>query len=213
MFSVAKSGIVCYEKYSTPFQNIQENFMSARISAARIPYSATVQAQFDDLMPKGVPPLHLFTTLARDERLFERFMGGGLLDRGHLSLRQREIIIDRVTAKCGSEYEWGVHIAFFAEKVELTSAQITALVHGNGREPFWSRDESLLITTCDALLETCDLNDGQWTLLSSEFSDEAILEIIMLVGFYRNVSCLTNSLRLPLEKFAARFPPPVDQDC
>jgi hypothetical protein len=31
-------------------------------------------------MPPGVEPLVLFRTLARDPRLFERFMGGGLLD-------------------------------------------------------------------------------------------------------------------------------------
>ena len=46
----------------------------------------------------GVPPLVLFTTLARDARLFERFRGGGLVDKGHLTLRQREIVIGCVTA-------------------------------------------------------------------------------------------------------------------
>lgn len=46
----------------------------------------------------GRTPLVLFTTLARDKRLFGKFFGGGLLDRGHLTLRQREIVIDRTTA-------------------------------------------------------------------------------------------------------------------
>ena len=74
-------------------------------------------------MPPGLPPLVLFRTLARDKRLIERFMGGGLLDKGHLTLRQREIVIDRVTARCGSEYEWGVHAAFFAKRAGLDAAQ------------------------------------------------------------------------------------------
>ena len=65
-------------------------------------------------MPPAVPPLMLFTTLARDPRLFGKFFAAGLLDRGHLTLRQREIVIDRTTALCGSEYEWGVHVALFA---------------------------------------------------------------------------------------------------
>jgi hypothetical protein len=34
----------------------------------------------------------------------------------------------------------------------------------------------------------------------------AVIEIVMLAGFYRTVSYLTNSLRLPLESFAQRFP-------
>jgi hypothetical protein len=38
------------------------------------------------------------------------------------------------------------------------------------------------------------------------FGDAAIIEIVMLAGFYRTVSYLTNVLRLPLEHYAARFP-------
>jgi hypothetical protein len=53
-------------------------------------------------MPPGREPLVLFTTLARDERLFERFFAGGLLDQGQVTLRQREIVIDRTTALCRS---------------------------------------------------------------------------------------------------------------
>lgn len=180
--------------------------MSARIPPAEPPFSNTVRRRLDQLMPEGVPPLALFTTLANDERLFERFMGGGLLDKGHLGLRQREIVIDRVTARCGSEYEWGIHVAFFAKRVDLTDQQLHALVHGDGSEEFWQKDEALLVQACDALLDHCDLDDNLWQALGGVFSNAAILEIIMLTGFYRNVSCLTNAMRLPLEKFAVGFP-------
>ncbi len=67
---------------------------------------------------RGRPPLVLFTTLARDKRLFGKFFGGGLLDRGHLTLRQREIVIDRTTALNGAEYEWGVHVATYGDAAE-----------------------------------------------------------------------------------------------
>jgi hypothetical protein len=78
--------------------------MSARLAPLAPPYAPDLQAFLDRIMPPGVPPLVLFTTLARDARLFERFRGGGLLDKGHLTLRQREIVIGRVTAQCRSEY-------------------------------------------------------------------------------------------------------------
>lgn len=42
--------------------------------------------------------------------------------------------------------------------------------------------------------------------MRAHFSEEAIIELLLLAGFYRTVSYLTNSLRLPLEPFAARFP-------
>ena len=93
--------------------------MTARIAPATPPFSQEVQSALDRTMPAGVAPLALFTTLARDERLFKKIFAGGLLDRGHLSLRQREIVIDRTTALCRSEYEWGVHVSFFAKRVGL----------------------------------------------------------------------------------------------
>ncbi|MFI4880486.1 MAG: carboxymuconolactone decarboxylase family protein [Steroidobacterales bacterium] len=149
----------------------------------------------------------LFTTLARDERLFSRFFSGGLLDRGHLTLRQREIVIDRTTALCGSEYEWGVHIALFGARVGLTPPQIASLARGGPRDLCWSAEDRVLLQMCDALHGECSLNDELWESLRAIFNEEAMIELLMLAGFYRTVSYLTNALRLPLEANGARFPP------
>ena len=115
-------------------------------------------------------------------------MGGGLLDKGHLTLRQREIVIDRVTARCGSEYEWGVHVAFFAKRAGLDAAQQRSLVRGGPDDACWSAEDALLIRLCDALHERCDVDDGLWAELRARFSEEAILELLLLAGFYRTVS-------------------------
>jgi alkylhydroperoxidase family enzyme len=155
---------------------------------------------------KGNPPLRLFTTLARDPRLFGKFFAGGLLDRGHLTMRQREIVIDRTTALCRSEYEWGVHVATFGKHVGLETPQIRSLVHGTADDDCWDEVESWLIRLCDALHSDCDVADDLWCSLRVHFSEEAMIELLMLTGFYRTVSYLTNVLRLPLEDGAARFP-------
>lgn len=180
--------------------------MKARIAPATPPHGPAIQAALDKIMPPGVPPLVLFTTLARDERLFGKFFAGGLLDKGHLTLRQRELVIDRVTALCGSEYEWGVHIALFGSRVGMTPEQIHSLVHGKGTDACWSGEDKLLLDFCDALHARCTLDDQQWQELRGVFSEEAVLELLMLAGFYRTVSYLTNALQLPLESFGARFP-------
>jgi alkylhydroperoxidase family enzyme len=179
---------------------------TSRIAPADAPYAPEVQARFDALMPPGVAPLVLFRVLARDQRLFQRFMGGGLLDRGHLTLRQREVVVHRVTAKCGSEYEWGVHAAFFAKRAGLDPVQLRATVHGDPDDPCWSAEDALLIRFCDALHAQCTIDDALSAELRTGFSEEAILELLLLAGFYRTVSYLTNALRLPPEPFAARFP-------
>src|ERR1051325_10920247 len=51
-----------------------------RIAPAAAPFVPEIQAALDRIMPPGVPPLLLFTTLARNPRVFQRFMAGGLLD-------------------------------------------------------------------------------------------------------------------------------------
>jgi alkylhydroperoxidase family enzyme len=180
--------------------------MSARIEPARPPFPPEIQAAFDRIMPPGTPPLVLFTTLARDGRLFERFRSAALLDKGHLTLRQREIVIGRVTALSGSEYEWGVHAAFFAERAGLGPAMLDVLVHGEADDPCWQAEEKLLIRACDQLHARADIDDTLWAGLREHFSEVALIEVLMLAGFYRTVSYLTNALRLPLESYAARFP-------
>jgi alkylhydroperoxidase family enzyme len=181
--------------------------MPPRIEPARPPFPETVRRQLEVLMPPGVPPLTLFTTLARDERLFMRFMGGGLLDNGHLTLRQREIVIHRVTAQNGAEYEWGVHVALFAGRAGLTEAHLYSLVHGGPDDGCWAEEEMLLLRLCDELHAHATIGDALWAALSARFANEALLELLLLAGFYRTVSCLTNALRLDREAFAARFPP------
>src|SRR6267143_525907 len=117
---------------------------TARVEPVRPPYPPELQAVFDRIMPPGVPPLLLFTTLARVPRIYERFRAGSLLDRGPVSMRNREIVIDRTCARCGCAYEWGVHVAFFAQRVGLTPEQTRATVHGGGDDPAWSDEERLL---------------------------------------------------------------------
>jgi hypothetical protein len=123
---------------------------SGRIAPAEPPLPADMQQAIDALM-RGKPPLLLFTTLARDRRLFFKFFNSGLLDRGHLTIRQREIVIDRVTAACHAEYEWGVHVTTFAAKADLSEVQIASLTTGGPSDACWDDADRVLIRLCDSL--------------------------------------------------------------
>jgi hypothetical protein len=179
--------------------------MSARITPAKPPYPAAVQETLDHLKTPGDQPLSLFRTLARDARLFARFTGGGLLDEGHLGLAEREIVIHRICALNGAAYEWGVHAAIFAQAAGLDTERLTATTTP-GVAACWTPREALLITFCDAVNARADIDDALWARLSEAFAEEARIELMMLAGFYRTVSLLTNGLRLALEPFAAPFP-------
>lgn len=145
----------------------------------------------------------MFTTLARDPR---KFFAAGLLDPGHLTLRQRELAIGRITALCRSEYEWGVHITLFGRRARFDEAQTASLVSGSAADSCWGEDDRLLLRLCDELHAHCTVSDELWGPLHAAFADEALLELLMLAGFYTTVSYLTNALRLPLEPASTRFP-------
>src|SRR6202158_1117882 len=112
----------------------------SRIAPLEPPYAGEIQEQFDRIM-RGAPPLVLFRVMAGHARAWEKFRGGSLLDRGPLSLREREIVIDRTCARTGCEYEWGVHVTAFAQAAHLTEEQIRATVLGKADAAGWSAAE------------------------------------------------------------------------
>jgi 4-carboxymuconolactone decarboxylase len=182
------------------------NSREPRVEPVSAPYSPELQAVFDRIMPPGVAPLTLFTTLARVPRIYDRFRAASLLDRGPVSMRHREIVIHRACARCRCAYEWGVHAAFFSSRVELTSEQIRATVLGAADDPAWADEERLLIRLVDELHDAADISDELWDALRGAFSVDQIFELIALVGFYHTVSFFANGLRLPLEPYGAQFP-------
>jgi alkylhydroperoxidase family enzyme len=177
----------------------------SRIAPLQPPYAPEIQGQFDRIM-RGAPPLVLFRTIACNVRAWEKFRAASLLDAGPLSLREREIVIDRTCALTRCEYEWGVHIAIFAEAAHLTNEQVRATVLGGADAACWSVAEQALISAVDALHHRATLSDAEFEALSAHYDDAKVFEIILLCGFYRTVSYLANGLALPLEEKAARFP-------
>src|SRR4051812_19605047 len=112
----------------------------ARIEPLEAPYETAVAEQLYRMVPAGVPPINLFRTFAKNMPMTMAMHPWGRYELGRdlsLSLRDREIVIDRTCAKCGCEYEWGVHVAFFAERAGLDEAQIASLTHGNAGDGCW----------------------------------------------------------------------------
>ncbi|MBI5264811.1 MAG: carboxymuconolactone decarboxylase family protein [Bradyrhizobium sp.] len=177
----------------------------SRLPPLEPPYAPEIKAHFDRIM-RGAPPLVLFRVLAAHPRAWEKFRGGSLLDRGPLSLREREIVIDRTCALNKCEYEWGVHVATFAAPARLSDEEVRATVLGDAASPCWLPAEQALIAAVDALHHRATLSDEEFAALSVHYDDAKILEMMLLCGFYRTVSYLANGLALPLEENAARFP-------
>lgn len=175
-----------------------------RISPAEPPYEPAIAEAFARIMPPGVEPLTLFRTMARSPRVLQRMFAGGLLDKGAITLRDRELMILRTCARCGAEYEWGVHVAFFAQKADLIEAQVAATVT-DAKEDCWSSRDRLVLRMADELHGGATVSDALWAELKAVFSDEQLLELVALAGYYRTISYMVNACRLAPESYAARF--------
>lgn len=179
---------------------------SPRVAPLEPPYPAEMQADFDKLM-RGAPPLKLFRTLAHNPRVLSRMMAGGLLDRGPITLRQRELMILRTTARCGAEYEWGVHVAAFGNKAAWTPEQVAASANGPVDAAIWSTDERLILALADQLHESQQVDATLWQALSAAFATDQLVELVMLAGLYHAVSFCVNAFEVQNEDFAPSFPP------
>lgn len=177
----------------------------SRIEPIEKPYSDEAQRLFDLVMPKGMEPLELFRVMARSDRLLPRFMRGGVLDKGPVPSRDREIVIHRTTARCGAEYEWGVHVNAFGRPLGLGDDVLRSTVAGDASDASLDARQASLFALCDELHDTATLSDETWSRLRAHFDDLQILELIYTVGLYHTVSFLVNGLQLENESGAATF--------
>ena len=180
-----------------------------RLEPLEPPYDADVQRTLERMMGnREIEPLKLFRVVAHNRRFLDKFRNTGtyLLNFGTVDPLEREIVIHRTCARCGSEYEWGVHVVVFGRSLGLSDEQLRSTVHGDADDPVWSERQALLVRLSDELHETSRVSDELWEQLASNWSAEQLVELVALVGQYHTVSFLTNALGVELEEYAERFP-------
>ena len=187
-------------------------FRSGNVTVQRMPLKtkrprmAPVKPPYDAETAEALallgPPIQLFRVFARRPDLARSVAGWGryyLSRRSALTLRHREIVIDRITALCGADYEWGVHVAHFAAKAKLSDAQLASLATGGPTDACWPAVDRSVLKAVDTLHETSDLDDETWTNLVDSVGQDGALEVLLLAGWYHAISFAVNALRLPLE--------------
>ena len=175
-----------------------------RIEPLSPPFEGAVADDLKKMMPPGMQPIALFRTLAKNPRVLRRFRRGSLLDPGSIEIRQREIVILRTTALAGAEYEWGVHVAFFAGAAGLDQRQVRATVIDD--DLAWTDEDRSLLALADELHRDARPSDATFERLREFLEEDQILELLALAGFYRCVSYIVNGAGVPHEAGAARFP-------
>lgn len=187
---------------------------TARIEPLEPPFDHETEASLAKWMPPGspVPPLALFRTLARHPMLRDRMrpLGSGLLARGLLPARVRELLILRTSARCGASYEWGVHATAFGAVSGLTDDAIQATATrspAEAAERSTTDQDCLVLCVADELHDQAALSDRTFELARTLLGgDEAMLEVAAVVGFYHLIAFVLGTARLPDEPWTAKLP-------
>ncbi len=181
-----------------------------RIEPATEPYPKAVGEQLRRWMPPetGFDPLILFRTICRNVPLAEAMHPLGsfqLSTRSSLTVRQRELIINRTSARLGAGYEWGVHATIYGAAAGFDEAELLATAEA-GVSELWGEEEALLIAVVDQLVDSATISDETWAGLAKRFDDLEILELLVLCGWYHAIGFVLNGVGVELEPWA-RTPP------
>jgi alkylhydroperoxidase family enzyme len=154
----------------------------------------------------GGEAFNIFRTLVRHPTLFRRSMalGTSLLLQGSLPPRVREVVILRVAWRTGSAYEWGQHVRIGLAS-DLSQDEIVALAT---EEPAgeWSDAERTAVAVVDELCADDDLSDATWAAARGHWSDEDLIELILLAGNYRMLAGFLNACRVEPDPGLEGFP-------
>jgi AhpD family alkylhydroperoxidase len=185
-------------------------------AAATTPRILPVQEVDADLatrmekIPKGADgrPLNLFGTLAHRPRVMSlcNALGGRLMFDSVIGDRERELVILRAAAHARCGYEIRAHHEIGLQ-VGLTEQEIAAALDV-GSAPQGSVADVALLRVADEVSTEVDVSDEAWAALDGVLDDDdARVELIVVIGFYRMLAGLLNGARVAGDP--AFTPPPA----
>lgn len=174
---------------------------SARLSAPPVAERGTVFRLMSRLsrrlgraeVPDVISVLHI------NARLFWAwlFFASRLMPYGRLPAQVREKIILRTAWNCRSRYEWGQHVDI-ALSVGVKDEEI--IKASQGPSAFADDANRTVMLACDEMCADQCISDSTWKLLSAQYDQKRLIEIMMLIGHYIMIAGFLNSAGLSLEK-------------
>ena len=142
---------------------------------------------------------NVFLTLQRSPRLFWPWLlfASRLMPYGTLDARARERVILRVAWNCRSRYEWGQHVVI-GRRCGLTDRDIRRIARVD--PPSGVGEEETLLAACDEIHTDRCISDATWAALRTRYSEEAMIELCLLIGHYEMLAGFLNSAGTELEE-------------
>ncbi|MEZ5143458.1 MAG: carboxymuconolactone decarboxylase family protein [Acidimicrobiales bacterium] len=172
-------------------ESMQEALAALRPANPRHPFPP----RRDD-RPKG---LNLLGTFAHHPELVRAYhtFNGHVLFGSTLSPRERELLVLRVAAVRGSEYEQAQH-RVLAGDAGLTPEEIERVAAGPDA-PGWSELDRALVRAADELVRDATITEDTWSTLAAAFDVHQLMDLVFTVGAYDLLAMALRSFGVELD--------------
>ena len=139
------------------------------------------------------------------DAVFQNFsrLGHSLLTRAKLDSKLREIAILRTAKDCRSIYEWTQHVPA-AKHVGVTDEQIAAIEKWTEVSCF-SEVERLVLQLTDEVNANVKGRRETVEALKQHLSPGEIIELLVIIGHWRQTASVLETLEVDLEEFAGKL--------
>ena len=143
--------------------------------------------------PPPLPPV--LGLLARHPVLAGPWLAfsGALLDAGVLDARTRELLILATAHRTGATYVWSEHVPM-AVSAGVASAEVEVISSGGPHA--WQPVDAALLAAVDELVDQHRVADDTWTALSEHLDEQALIEVLFVVGAYSCLAMVLNGTDL-----------------
>jgi alkylhydroperoxidase family enzyme len=164
--------------------------------AALRPAGATQELKRPADAPRG---LNVLGTLAQHPTLMHAYhaFNGHILYTSSLDARQRELLILRVAARRGAEYEWRQHV-YLAKGAGFSDDDIERIAEGPNAAD-WSTLDAAMLRAVDELIADAEITDGTWAELAAELDRHQLMDLVFTVGAYDLLAMAFTSFGVALD--------------
>jgi alkylhydroperoxidase family enzyme len=146
----------------------------------------------------AVPDRNLPCTVVKNRAMFVPWAGlGAGLREGILPGHDRELVTLRVAYLSGSPYEWAHH-SRSARRAGITDDEIER-IQRDVADGGWDRATAAKIRTADEVQASSRISRETWDVIAEEYTEEQLIELLMLLGFYWMTAFILNSVEIEVD--------------
>lgn len=175
----------------------------------RLPIDEAKAAADEAGVPDYMAELAIFQVLLNHPKLASGLndLLARMLWQGRLDSRLRELAIMRIAWLTGCEYEWSQHWRV-AQGLGVSADDLAGVRDWQSYRAFGSAEQAVLAATDDVVRHGMVSADS-WAACDQEFGGDraTMVELVTVIGAWRMVSSILQSLGVPLEDDVVSWPP------